>query len=94
MCAETRRGSLKILAIAFSDSLTRLSLARLPPPEPSAIKPHQRPFLSQRGAFSVRLIGGHKKVPYLSVGISMTMILPKSITTGGSDECRGPQGGS
>ena len=42
----------------------------------------------------VGLIGGHKKVPYLSVGISMTMILPEPITTGGSDECGGPQGGS
>ena len=39
----------------------------------------------------------HKKVPYLSVGISITMVLhgtTQSITTGGSDECGSPQGGS
>ena len=38
--------------------------------------------------------GRHKKVPYLSVGIGITMIATQSITTGGSDECGGPQGGS
>ena len=38
--------------------------------------------------------GRHKKVPYLSVGIGIPIIATQSITTGGSDECGGPQGGS
>ena len=42
----------------------------------------------------VGLIGRHKKVPYLSVGMSITMINYVVDHTGGSDECGGPQGGS
>jgi hypothetical protein len=42
----------------------------------------------------VGLISRHKKVPYLSVGISITMILRSRSQLGGSDECAGPQGGS
>ena len=42
----------------------------------------------------VGLRGRHKKVPYLSVGISITMILRSRSQLGGSDECAGPQDGS